>query len=370
MKKSFLPLLILSLVIPSFILAQSTVEKLPQNVQDFINSTPGVREELDKAYNTNIDFKSAGIVEQISFSVSPSVPRPNQLVTAKIASYSSDLNRLQISWYVNDQLVKKEVGATQHEFLIGDLGKLTKLRVVILKLDGSTLEKNYTFRPAEVDLIYEAQTFTPPFYEGKAYFSRQSSVKISAMPQALNKNGQFIDPKNIIYKWYVDGSVIQDQSGYGKQSFLYTGKLLSKSVKIGVDISTIEEGSVANSSIFINPVTPEVLIYEKSPTLGTLYNKIVSDNFSINKPEIEFEASPFSFKKDSVLNLSTIYEWSLNGSKINSPNQSSLVFRNEENKQGQASIGVSVSNETILQKNNSAFGLIFGESNTTNDARF
>jgi hypothetical protein len=368
MKKIFLFILSLGFLTPLVLLAQTTISDLPQNVQDTINSTPGAADALQKVYDTKLNINNAGVEEQVSFSVTPSVPRPNQIVTAEIADYSSDLSRLQISWYLNDVLVKKEIGATKYQFQMGDIGQKTSIRIVILKSNGATLEKSYSFRPAEVDLISEAQTFTPPFYDGSAYFAKQALVKVSAVPQVLDKNGNYINPKNVIYKWYVDGDVEQDASGYGKQTFLYQSPLLRKNVDIGVEISTVEDGSVANDNIFISPIDPEVLFYEKSPTLGTLYNKIVSGSFSIDYPEVEFEVVPFTFNKNAIFNNSTVYNWTLNGSKISSPNQNSIVFRNDKNEQGQASIGASVSNDTILQKTNNSFNLIFGKS--LNDAQF
>ena len=112
----------------------------------------------------------------------------------------------------------------------------------------------------------------------------------------------------------------------------------------------------------------EVLVYEKSPTLGTLYNSTIGNSFSINSPEIEFEAVPYFFDKNLVSNLSTVYGWKLNGSKVNAPNKNSLVFRNEENKQGRATIGIDISNSTLLQKASESFSLIFGE--TKNEFQF
>jgi hypothetical protein len=369
MRKIFISILILVLILPVGLFAQSSIlDQLPKNVKDTLNANPGATQELQNIYNTNLNIGNTGVQEQLSFSLTPSVPRPNQLVSAKIASYSVDLNRLQISWYLNGELVKRAIGENVFEFQMGDIGKITRLRVVITKSDGSTLEKNYSFRPAEVDLIYEAQTHTPPFYQGQAYFTKQSDLKITAMPQVLNSAGNLIKPENIIYKWYLDGSVVQNQSGYGKQNFFYGGKLLDSNVRVGVEISTIEDGAVANTSINIDSQNPEVIIYEKNPILGTLYNNIVSNLFQINIPEIEFEAVPYFFKKDSVLNKSTAYDWKLNGSKINSPNTNSLVFRNEKNQKGQANIGISISNETILQKASNNFKLNFGEQ--TNDFQF
>lgn len=369
MKKIFLFILTLSFLIPGFSLAQSSIDKLPKDIQDLIKNTPGAQEELDKINNTTFDIGSTGVQEQISFSITPSVPRPNQLVTAKINSYSSDLNTLQISWYLNGVLIKKEIGAVNQQFQVGDIGQQTKLKIVILKSNGTTLEKNYSFRPAEVDLIVEAQTFTPPFYEGSAYYVKQASVKVSAMPQVLDKNGRYINPKNLSYKWYLDGSAVQEASGYGKQTFSYTSPLLSKDFRVGVDISTIEDGSVANETVAISPKNPEALFYEKSPTLGTLYNKLISNSFTLIGNEVEFEIIPFGFNKSSFFRGSNIYDWKLNNSKISSPNQNSLVFRNDSNTTGQSNIGVSISNETMLQSATNNFSLIFGE-NLKNDNQF
>jgi hypothetical protein len=372
MRKIFPLIVLIIFLVPNVLGAQLSVDKLPQQTQDLINSTPGLADKINELYNKEVDVNSlkevTGVTEKISFSLSPSSPRPGQLVTATLSNYSSDLNKLQISWYVNDILVKKEIGATKHSFTVGDLGKLTKIKVVILKQNGTTFEKTYSFRPAEVALIYEAQTFTPPFYDGKAYFSRESKLKVYAIPQVLDASGKYVRPENIIYKWYLDGSVVQDQSGYGKQTFDYKGGVLSKSFRVGVDISTMEDNSVANSTISINPVSPEVLIYEKSPTLGALYNNAISSSFSINTPEIEFEAVPYFFDKDLVSNRSTVYGWKLNGSKINSPNINSLIFRNEKNEEGRATIGVDISNSTMLQRASNSFSLIFGE--TKNEFRF
>lgn len=368
MKKFFLFSLVTGLIIPGFLIAQTTIDNLPQEIKDLLNANPEISNELQKQYDTPI--KPAGIEEQVSFSVTPTVPRPGELVTAKIASYSSDLNRLKISWYVNGELMKQEIGATEHQFTIGELGKVTRITVVITKTTGETVEKSYTFRPAEVDLIYEAQTFTPNFYDGKAFFSRQSSIKFVAMPQVLSTTGNYISPEKLSYKWYVDGSVVQNQSGYGKQTFVYTGNILSSSARVGVEISTIEDGAVANATIAVNPVAPEALIYEKSPTLGTLYNKVVPSNFSISSPEIEFEVVPYFFNKVLVENKSTVYNWKLNGSKINAPNQNSVVFRNEKNEVGKSSVGVTVSNTTLLQTDSYDFNLLFGNTNTLNDFQF
>jgi len=369
MKKIFLFILSLSFLIPGFIFAQSVIDKFPQDVQDAIKSTPGATEELEKAYETKINIVDVGIEEQISFTINPSVPRPNQMVTAEIAAYSSDLNRLQVSWYLNDVLVKKEIGAIKYNFQMGDLGKTTKIKVLILKADGTELEKNYSFTPAEVDLISEAQTFTPPFYEGAAYYTKQSDIKVTAIPQVVDENGKYISPNNLSYKWYENGSVVQDQSGYGKQNFIYKGKLLSNNVKIGVEISTISDGAVANTSIIFVPAKPEALVYEKNPVLGTLYNKIIPDSFSITQQEIEFEVVPFYFNSVEVFGGSTVYDWKLNGSKIASPNQNTLVFRNDKNEKGRSSIGVSISNSTLFQKASGFFSLIFGEK-TQNETSF
>jgi hypothetical protein len=402
MKKIFFTsALIIVIIIPSFVLGQNyidtikdslnknieTVERLQgalgsttnitndpeiQNAKNFIDlleNNSDFRTELEKLYNTQLyDFEqkteNLKYEEQLTFSFSPSFPRPNQVVEVKVQGFSSNLNILPISWYVDGVLQKREVGGTKHFFQVGELGQKTTLKFVLEKNNQEKIERTFNFRPAEVDIIYEAQTYTPHLYSGKALFTPQSSVKIIALPQVIEGDTE-IAPQNLVYDWYFDRTFMKDVSGPNKQSFYYDAKLLDSSLKIGVEITTMKGVPVAHHTILIPKLKPEVVFYEKNPTQGTTYNKSIFQNLTMTGPEIEIEAVPFYFKKEEVINGNTFYEWFLNNQKISSPNTSSLVFRNENDEDGQSTIGINIKNKTMLQYAKNSFNLVFKEQKKT-----
>jgi len=366
--KNILFLLFAISIMPSIVLAQSQADMDQINAQIEAVKSAGLAPQINPV-DFNLDAYSdivnknvkPDIEEQVTLTAKPSIPRPNQLVTLEVLNYSTNLDRAKITWYINDKLVKSEYGARKYEVLTGGLGQQVRIKVVIEKPDGSSIERYYAFRPAEVDLIYEADTFVPPFYEGKAYFTSQSRVKIIAIPQVLSASGVMIKPENLIYKWYQNNEVVRANSGYGKQTFSYAGKILTNSTPISVEISTVADGVVAQANTYLGAYSPMTVIYEKNPIFGTLYERAVAGNFYLDRPEIEFEAVPYFFNKGEVLNRSTVYNWQLNGQRVNAPNQNSIVFRNEENQSGQSSINLSVTNTTLLQQAGSNFNLLFGD---------
>src|SRR5438552_1851966 len=73
-----------------------------------------------------------------------------------------------------------------------------------------------------VDILYVGNTYTPPFYQGGALWSGESSLKLFAVPQGLG------DPKSVSYRWSRGTTVLGSQSGVGKNTLSYTDDLFSK----------------------------------------------------------------------------------------------------------------------------------------------
>lgn len=237
--------------------------------------------------------------------------------------------------------------------------KQTKLNIFITKIDGRTLQKEYYFKPSEVDLVFETETIKSPFYSGKSILTYQSAVRIYALPRFLDKQNKIIPKENLVYKWYKDDRVIQDRSGYGKDTFVWGGSIISRPFKISVEVSSLESNTIASNSLYFSPKDPKILFYEKNPVYGTMFNKAIKGNYFLDRQEVEFEVLPFSFSKFSYLN----YDWKMNGKEITRPeNQKYMIFRNENNESGNASVGIEItSQEKITQAAKEAFRIFFGE---------
>lgn len=301
-----------------------------------------------------------GIQEQISVKFSNSTPGANEIVSVSVASYSSDLNKETISWYLNGELEIREIGATNFTFTTGQNGETTRLGLIIEKRDGNIIERSYSFNPSEVDLIYESVTKTHPFYSGKALFSNQAESKIVAIPWLRDANGNLIPSEQLVYTWKKDGRVDQDRSGYGKDMFYYNGSIITRPFNLSVTVSDTNSTTVAKNSINMTAIRPEIVFYENNPLYGTIFERAITGDFVLEREEVEFKSVPYYFDSNRYID----YEWKLNSSTIETPyNQDYMIFRNVNNETGQAKIQLDIKNyEKILQAASVSFNIFFGEN--------
>jgi hypothetical protein len=283
--------------------------------------------------------------EQIDGTMTPTYPAPGEKVTITLEAYGTDLNSAIIAWSVNGTEALRGKGQKIFSTVAGSLGEEQVIRATIRPLNGLALTKTFYVNPQSVDIIWQADTYTPPFYRGKAMFSPQTKVTLVAMPNVINQNGAQVNPGEVTYKWKKDFVVQGKNSGYGAQTFSYKGDILLQTVNIGLEVS-IEGGNTAETYFDLAPTTPEIGMYEQSPIYGTLYNRDVSGGFDFeNSSERSIAAIPYFFGVPNRESIKLSYEWAINGTKIDVPSsQNTMTFRNSENLDGASQIGILISN--------------------------
>jgi hypothetical protein len=120
---------------------------------------------------------------ELNVEIIPTYPRPNEMVFVNLALYTDDLNSADISWYQDGKNVLSGKGEVKYSFKAGSVGTETKIEIRIKLLSGASFSKTFTLNPASVDLVWEANSYVPPFYKGKALHPRQGSLKLVAMPE-------------------------------------------------------------------------------------------------------------------------------------------------------------------------------------------
>ncbi|MDD5356823.1 MAG: hypothetical protein PHS53_01595 [Candidatus Pacebacteria bacterium] len=246
----------------------------------------------------------------VSLSIQPQNPEPNSEVSATIEGYLFDLQKSKISWSVNGNIKKTGIGGTTFSFTTGNAGKTTNLSVVVDAPDGTHVEKLLSLQAANVDLAWEATSYSPPFYKGKSLFPPQGTAKVVALPDLTDASGNLIPAEKLLYKWTKDREILGDDSGYGKNIYTFTGDLFSRPVTIKVEASTLVGNQTAEKSIVISPATLQVVLYEDDPLLGITYEKSLPASFPLINPEIKMVGVPYFFNANDPLTFS----WSMNGS--------------------------------------------------------
>jgi len=299
-----------------------------------------------KAHGQIPSATSNDIANSAEIKTVPAFPGANENVYAEIESFSFDLNSSEIIWALDGVIKDKGVGKKSFLFKTGSIGSVSLIKAVIKTKDGKTIEKTLVVRPAGVDLVWEADSYVPPFYKGKALYSYQGLITVIAVPNIIGSNGVKINPNNLTYKWIKDSKVLGGVSGYGKNKFSFSQSVLSHSPEIEVEVMSSDKKIKASGSITLEPIEPKVVIYENNPLYGIIYEKALEGEFKLNGSEITLTAMPYFFSKDDAGGKKIKYDWSMNGRNINSnQNTKQTTFRNTQNAKGSTRISIDLQND-------------------------
>ncbi|MES2436441.1 MAG: hypothetical protein V4519_00340 [Patescibacteria group bacterium] len=283
--------------------------------------------------------------ESITLRASPQTPKPGQSVTFTAESFSFDLNTTLITWEVNG--VKKLEGIGERYFTLE--GQSANSKTIVTVVAGNA-DASFIIQPSTVDLIWQADSYTPPFFKGKAQFPYQGNVVVTAIPD-IRVGNKPVDRKKLVYRWQYDGKLINDASGYGKDTITVTGDIVIKNINISVSVSTSDGSQIATQSLNLTPVQPSVIFYAQSPLYGTLYNRALSTQGSLEQEEISLRAVPYNFSTDFRGGTPTLsFVWSINGTDLNTSESTLLLRRPNGTTSGKTQVGVEVSSiPNILQ---------------------
>jgi len=302
--------------------------------------------------------------QNIDVSISPENPGPNTDVTIRIESYSTDLNGAQITWVVNGKIVSDGMGEKVLKLKTGNIGTITSINLSVQPSDGDAFQKTIDLAPASVDLLWQGDSYTPPFYKGRAVFTNQGSITFVAIPSIIDRSGNTVSPKNVIYTWSKDGSVLGSLSGTGKNSLTLLDSILGLPMNISVVASTLDNSIVTKSSISMQSGSPIILFYENNPLLGILYNREIGSGFKLSSPEVNIIGAPYFFSNKDLQANALKYTWALNGSNIGSPNQNSITLRGQHGAVGNSTLGLKIENvNNILQTLEKSMNIEFGSQN-------
>lgn len=305
-----------------------------------------------------LDFSSA-FSNELNVNIVPTYPKPYENINIDLTLYSGDLDSAKINWYLNGTNVLSGTGEKNYSFRTGAAGKVENFEIRVTLADGVSFSKTFTINPSDVRLLWEANSYVPPFYKGKALHSQHGSLKIVAMPEFV-RNGAPVPASNLIYNWSNGQETYPSQSGYGRGVLIINGSLIGRDEKVSVVVTDPVSGMKTQGWADIRTSRPEILFYENSPYYGNLFDQAVGA-IDLTNEEVQVIAYPFFFSNEEGDNIE--YEWRLNNQTIPSLyNLRSAIFRKPEGEGGQSIISISVKNiNKFMQQAESRFIMKWGE---------
>lgn len=184
-----------------------------------------------------------------------------------------------------------------------------------------------------LDLVWDAETYVPYDYLGKALPIQGSTVVVDAL---LYISGG--DRNNLKFSWFLDNTFQEAKSGYGKNSFRFNIRRTAESThNVLIKIFNDDRSFYVEKSIEIPIAKQEVILS------------------SINTNKLSLIAKPYFFTIDKITDL--IFKWTLEGqSPITASDYDANILdinilNKNTNESIEKNISISVTNSKKEQQN-------------------
>ena len=283
-------------------------------------------------------------VSDISISVFPKSPAPYEQTTISLQSFSEDLTGDLIEWKIDGKTAGSAIGKTSIFLSAKGPGMDTAVTAVVTTAGKDKITKTLTVSPISVDVLWQAtDSVVPPMYKGKAMPSSEASVKFVAIPSVKDPAGNLINPSNFIYNWLENYTNKPDDSGYGKNFLVAKGSTLHPELNIGLNISNRDKTLNSSKNISLSPGNPFIIFYANSPLYGPLFNQSLGSDYTVGGSEVTIFTEPYFFSSKDPASSALKYDWTLNGSTIDTPATPNVLFLHRDNNSaGEAEVGVTI----------------------------
>ena len=255
----------------------------------------------------------------LSLTVEPAFPEANQIYSVKLDGYTQ--NRASLSWFVNgaeQRAYKNKISMTTQA---GGIGTIQNITAKVTLLSGEVIDVKHTVTSNRVDLLIEADTEVPHFYNGRRLPSSGSTVHATAL--VFTKTQQTMSA--FAYLWKLNGQTQNGGAIQGDNTFVFTPSFENQTT-LEVSVLNKSGATIAQESKVIPIVKPELSFYEKNPLRGQLFTAL-SNPFLFIGDEITIRAEGYFMSKD-LLGSDVLRRWSVNNKNVESddadPNELTL----------------------------------------------
>ena len=254
--------------------------------------------------------------------INPKSPGPNEQVNINLLGYGYDINQSNIVWILNGKQIKQGLGNKSFTFTTGTLGNLSVVGVLLTTKEGRKIVKQLTITPGLVNLVWEADTNTPDFYQGASLPTSGSQIKVLAIPQ-ITYNGEIIPTQNLVFNWKKDYKNLVQESGLGKNFIEFTANNYPNEHTIEVSVEYPKLADVFYKKITIPLTTPKIIVYPYEPLFGIIESNPIKSTYIVSKGEESFKAEKYFFANgEKNIDLS----WFINDKPITIGNKSNDIL--------------------------------------------
>ena len=251
---------------------------------------------------------------ELTLTMSPQYPAPGDTVTLSVSTQALDLDRSEIVWFADEKEIARGFGLTQTSVTFGAEGESTDIVVVAEDDTGLLARAATSIRPSEVDFLWEATSYVPPFYEGRTLPGTSGTIRAQAIARFRASDGSLVPEQDIVYTWYRNGSIAA--SGRGKARVALPAPSPFSTDVIRVTAISADNAYSGSASARIPAVDPFLVFYEDHPLFGVLYHRALEGSVNTLETELEVSAVPYFANVASPADPALTYEWKVGNALI------------------------------------------------------
>lgn len=191
-----------------------------------------------------------------------------------------------------------------------------KLKIALLGAILLFAPQSYAQTADSVDLLWQAETYTPPFYAGRALPSSHSLVRVVAIPNFVS-GGRRLAEADLVYDWQKDFLNIHSTSGRGKNIMTYRAGQRGSSNTIRVEVSTPDRTRRAEAILVLPVKEPEIIFYGLRESGTVNYATALTSPLLLPGKEYTLLAAPYFFSLAELAAKQVPPIWSHGGGLIN-----------------------------------------------------
>lgn len=253
----------------------------------------------------SVSAVTAQHADVLSISFPSSGMRVGENTILSVESPSITLDTALIVWKLDNLEVARGIGAVSTDIKLTDT-KEHELAVTVAEKGGVTRTEKVTLKASDLDLLWEAETLTPPMYAGRTLPSVESTVRA----EVIINDAKNYAPGTHTYTWKLNGRTLAAQSGIGKHSVRFQLPTFENSALLQVSVRGIAGDFTGQTSVRIQTVEPKIVFYERKALLGLWTNSTISSSAPLTSG-ITVSAFPYFISALSQRDKNLEYSWRL-----------------------------------------------------------
>jgi len=256
-------------------------------------------------------FSNAQQSGTLFLQLQPSMPEPGDEYTVSSLVQGNNMPKASQKWFINGSEVSEFANQSKITLTAQETPSAVSSRVVFT--NGDFIDAKITVSPARIDFVVTPQTLTPAFYKGAALPSNGSSFTVTAL---VFKNG--IEQTGLSYAWSINGKSQNGGAVRNLSSISHTPGF-GGDVPIAVEVYDAQNRKIAEDSIVVPVVKPEIVFYEHNPLRG-LSKVALREPHILVGDEMTVRGEAYYIGAHSALSdLHT--EWKVDGTTVNASSE-------------------------------------------------